>query len=168
MDPDPDLSGSDHEFWPIRIRTQKKNSDPDTEKNRIRKTEIFKRLQQFIETKQKAGCFPSVLVCNELFLWPRELPEQPGHDEHGEQHAAGPQHAEHVSHLHLPVVVSPGLIDWLRDCYIWLVQSDLINLWWDCRTLTCWTGKSSIPPWSERGVLEIFSRFDWLMARLWH
>ena len=25
MDPDPDFSGSDPDFWPIRIRTQKKS-----------------------------------------------------------------------------------------------------------------------------------------------
>ena len=28
-DPDPDFSGSDPDFWPIRIRTQKKKSDPE-------------------------------------------------------------------------------------------------------------------------------------------
>ena len=33
MDPDPDFSRSDPDFWPIQIRTQKKNSDPDPEKN---------------------------------------------------------------------------------------------------------------------------------------
>ena len=29
---DPDFSGSDPDFWPIRIRTQEKNSDPDPAK----------------------------------------------------------------------------------------------------------------------------------------
>ena len=29
MDPDPDFSGSNPVFWPNRIRTQKKKSDPD-------------------------------------------------------------------------------------------------------------------------------------------
>ena len=28
-DPDPDFSGSDPDFWPIRIQTQKKKLDPD-------------------------------------------------------------------------------------------------------------------------------------------
>ena len=29
MDTDPDCSGSDPDFWPIRIRTLEKKSDPD-------------------------------------------------------------------------------------------------------------------------------------------
>ena len=33
MDQDPDFSGSDPYFWPIRTWTQKKKSDPDPKKN---------------------------------------------------------------------------------------------------------------------------------------
>ena len=35
---DPDFSGSDPEFRPIRIRTQEKKFDQDQEKTRIRNT----------------------------------------------------------------------------------------------------------------------------------
>ena len=39
MDSDPDFSESDPDFWPIRIWTQKKKSDPDPgKKNKIRNT----------------------------------------------------------------------------------------------------------------------------------
>ena len=37
-EPDPDCSVSDPDFWPIRIRTQEKMSDPDPEKTRSRNT----------------------------------------------------------------------------------------------------------------------------------
>ena len=37
MDPDPDFSGSDPDFWPSRIRTQEKKSDP-VKRTRIRNT----------------------------------------------------------------------------------------------------------------------------------
>ena len=41
---DPDFSGSDSDFWPIRFRTQEKKSDPDPDKRtRIRNTDTYEK-----------------------------------------------------------------------------------------------------------------------------
>ena len=77
MDPDPDFSGSDHDFWPIRIRTQKKNSDPDTEKTGSEKLKFLKDFNSLSKLNRRRVVFPLSLFVMSYFSDPGSFLNNP-------------------------------------------------------------------------------------------
>ena len=63
MDPDPDFSGSDPDFWPSRIRTQEKKSDP-VKRTRIRNTGFEDTIHYGASGYNR---FLGIFLCNYLF-----------------------------------------------------------------------------------------------------